>query len=173
MVYVEHGALGSFGEDVLALGKGLVDFYLGVGEVELAHVLYAFHPELLFLGDVVVGVVEVCENLLVTLFECLVFLLEVFEYVAYAQAYAAGFVAVGGADAFACGAYFVFAFGGFVGAVEDAVGGEYEVGAPADVETVFDLIACAFEFTGFGHEEVGGYDAAVADDVELALVEDA
>ena len=78
-----------------------------------------------------------------------------------------------GADALARGAHFVLALGSFVGAVEDAVCGQDQVSAGADVQAAFEVVAGSFQFAGLLHEKVGGDDAAVADDVQLALVEDA
>ena len=173
MVDVEHGALCAFGKYILALGKCLVDFKLGVAQGELAHVAYALHPLSLLLGDVVVGEVEVAQDLLVACLECLVLLLEVVLDVANAQTDTAGLVAICGANALTGGANLVLALGGLVGAVEHTVCGQDEVCAAADVQTALEVVAGAFQFHGLGHEEVGGNDTTVADDVQLALVEDA
>ena len=45
--------------------------------MEAAHVLNAFHPLLLFLGNVVVGIVEVFKNLLVACLQFGILLLKV------------------------------------------------------------------------------------------------
>ena len=172
VVDVEHRALGSFGKHLLALADGLAELYLGVCEGELAHVVDTLHPKLLLGRDVVVGIVEVAQHLFVTCLQRGIFLLEVLEDVAYAQARTAGLLAVGRPDAFARGAHLVLALGGLVGTVEHAVGGQDEVCATADVQPLPEVVAGGFQLAGFLHEEVGRDDAAVANDVELALVED-
>ena len=105
--------------------------------------------------------------------ECLVFLFKIFQDVAHAETYALCLVAVGGAYALAGGAHLVLSLGGLVGTVEHTVGGQDEMGAAADVQAVGQRITGGFEFFGLGHEEVGGNDAAVADDVDFPFVEDA
>lgn len=151
----------------------MVELIFGVGQVELAHVFDALHPLLLLLGNVVVGVVQVAQNLLVACFERLVFLVEVVQDITYAQTYAGSFVAVSRANALASGANLVLALCCLVGTIEHTVGRQNEVGAAADVQTLGQFIAGSFEFVGLGHKEVGGYHAAVANDIDFALVENA
>ena len=50
--------------------------------------------------------------------------------------------------------------------------GQDEVGAAADVQTALQIVASLLQFHGLCHEQVGSDDAAVADDVQFALVED-
>ena len=65
-VDVEHRALSTFAKNRLALLQELVDFVLRIDELELLDVLNAFHPLLLHLCDVIVGIVEALENSLMT-----------------------------------------------------------------------------------------------------------
>ena len=46
-VYIEHGALSALAENGLASTQGLVDFVLGINQVELAEVVNALEPFLL------------------------------------------------------------------------------------------------------------------------------
>ncbi len=171
MVDVEERTLGAFGEHVLALGERAVEFNLGVGEVELAHVVHTFEPFLFLFSDVVVGEVEVAEYLLVTGFQRLVLLFETIEDVAYAKTHAGSLVAISRTDALTRGAHFVLALGSFVSAVEHAVGRKDEVSALADVKTLGELVASGFELMSLSHEEVGSNDATITYDVHLTLVE--
>ena len=65
MVDVEHRTLCALGEDILTLGQQAVDFYLCVRERELAHILHAFEPCTFFLCDVIIGIMEVAQDLFV------------------------------------------------------------------------------------------------------------
>ena len=123
MVYVEHGALGSFGQHVLAFGQQTVNLYLRISELELAHIFYAFEPEAFLIGDIIVCIMEVAQDLFVPGFQRGVFLGEVVADITYAQACTAGLLAVSGAYALACSTDLVLAFSRFVGSVEHAVGG--------------------------------------------------
>ena len=116
---------------------------------------------------------EVAQDLQMSGFEGFVFGLKIMLDIAHAQPYASRFVAISRADAFARRTHFVFAFGGFVGAVEHTVGGQDEVGAATDVQAVGDGVAGRLQFLRFAHEEVGRNDAAVADDIDFIFVEDA
>ena len=142
MVDVEQGALGAFGQDVLALAQEGVDLVLRVGKAEAAHVVHTLHPAALVVGDVVVGEAEVFQNLFVAGFEGTVFFFEAVEDVAHAEADAGGLVAVSRADAFAGGANLALALGGLIGTVEHAVGGQDEVGALADVQACGRSLFC-------------------------------
>lgn len=173
MVDVEQRTLCAFSQHVLAFGECTVDFDFGVGEVELTHIVHTLEPLLFFLGDVVVGEVEILQNLFVACLECSVFGFESVEDVTHAQTYTCSLVAIGRANALTRGAHLVLALGGLVGAVEHTMGGENQMGALADVQTLGQLIASCLQLVGFCHEEVGGNHATIADDVHLALVEDA
>ena len=50
--------------------------------------------------------------------------------------------------------------------------GQDEVGAAADVQALSERVAGILQFASLGHEEVGGNDAAVANDVDFTLVKD-
>lgn len=98
---------------------------------------------------------------------------EIVDDVAHAQSCSAGFFAISRPDSFSRGADGVFTFGGFVGAVENAVCGQDEVCPCADVESAAEVIAGSFQFLCFLHEEIGRDDTSVADDVDFSFIEDA
>ena len=108
-----------------------------------------------------------------TSLESLIFLIEVLQDIANTQTCAARFLAVSGADALACSAYFVLALGCLVGTVQHSVGGQDEMCTLADVQTALEVVAGSLQLLGFLHEEVGSNDAAIANDVELAFIKDA
>lgn len=58
---------------------------LAVNDVELTHILDAFHPALLVFSNVVIGKIERLKHLYVACLVCSIFLLEVFEDVAHTQ----------------------------------------------------------------------------------------
>ena len=173
MVNVEKRALCTFGKHILAFGECTVEFYFGIGEVELTHVVHAFEPLLLLFGNVVVRVVEVAQNLFVAGFQSFVFGFEAIEDVAHTKAHAGCFVAVSRTDALSCRTHLVLALGSFVSAVEHTMGRKNKMGALADVKALRKLVAGSFELVSLSHEKVGRNDAAVADDVYLSLVENA
>ena len=57
MVDVEHGALSTFGQHVLAFFQVTVDFDFRVCQMEAAQVFHALQPEFFFVRDVVVRIV--------------------------------------------------------------------------------------------------------------------
>ena len=170
MVDVEHRTLCAFSQDILALSQSLVDFRLSIGEGELTHILYAFHPFLLFFGYVIIGIVQVGQNLFVACFQHLVFLLEVLQDVSHAQTSTAGFLAISGADTLTCSPHLVLSLGCFVCPVQNAMSGQDEVGALADVQTLLQIVTCGFQLLGFSHEKVWSYHTSVANDVEFAFI---
>ena len=172
VVDVEQRALCAFGQNGLALAQIAVDFVLRVAQLEFLHILDALHPLALLVCDVVVRKVEVAQDLLVAGLEGCVLGVEIVENIAHAQADACCLVAIRRADALARSANLGLSLGGLVGAVEHAVGGQDEVGAAADVQAVGELVARSLQFARFGHEEVGRNDAAVADNIDFAFVED-
>ena len=103
----------------------------------------------------------------------IVLLLEVVQNVAHTQSRAACLLAVGGADALSCGAHFVLSLGCLIGAVEHTVRGQDEMGALADVQTALEVVTGSLQLMCLGSEQVGSYHAAVAYDVQFALIEDA
>ena len=57
-VYIEHSALSTLAEDVLARAEHLVNLHLTVDELKLLQVFDALHPSLLYLSDIEVGIAE-------------------------------------------------------------------------------------------------------------------
>ena len=104
-------------------------------------------------------------------FERLVFGLKTVQDISHTQSHTGCLVAIGGADTFTGGAYLVLAFGGLIGTVEHTMGGQYKMGAPADMQTFGKGITGLFELAGLNHKKVGGNHTAVADDIDLALIE--
>ena len=173
MVDVEHGALRPFGQHAFAFLQVAVDFNLRVGQMEPAHVFHAFQPKFFFFGDVVVRVVQVSQYLFVSCLQGGILFVEMVKDVSHSQADACGLVAICWADALPGGAHFGFAFCGFVGTVQHPVRGQDEVCPFADVQALFQVVSCGFEFFGFGHEQVRRDDTAVSDDVHFVFGEDA
>ena len=58
---------------------------LRVNNLKLAQVFYTFHPCLLHVGYVVVGIAEVFEHLFMACFMLLIFLFEVVEDISYTK----------------------------------------------------------------------------------------
>ena len=100
----------------------------------------------------------------------LVLFQEVTLDVTYAQTCAACLVAVCGANALARSTNLVLAFGCLVCTIQNAVRGQDEVCAAADVQTALQVISCILQLFGFGHKQVGRNYAAVSDDIQLAFV---
>ena len=102
-----------------------------------------------------------------------IFLLEVLEDVAHAQARAAHLVGVRGADALARGAHLVLALLCLVGSVEHAVRGHDEMSLLRDVQALAQRVSALLQRLRLVHEQVRGQHHAVADDVHLVALEDA
>ena len=100
----------------------------------------------------------------------LVLFQEVTLDVTYAQTCAACLVAVCGANALARSTNLVLAFGCLVCTIQNAVRGQDEVCAAADVQTVLQVIAGTLQFLCFCHEQVRCNNASVTDDVQLSFV---
>ena len=173
MVDVEHGALGALCQHVLALCQQLVYLNLCVGELEAAHILYACHPLLLLLGDVVVGIVQVSENLLVTCLQLGILLLKILKDVAHAQTDAACLVAVSRTDALACRAHLSLALCCLVCTVEHTVSRQDEMRTLGNVQAVLQRVAGVFKLFCLKHEKIGSYHASVSDDVYLVFCKNA
>ena len=107
---------------------------LRIDELELAEVFYTLHPFLLHLRNVVVGVVECAEHLLVSCLVGGIFLFKVFEDIPYPESVARHLVGVGRSDTFTCGTYFILTFSCLVSRIEDAMSRHDEVGFLGDVE---------------------------------------
>ena len=171
MVDVEERTLGSFCQHALALSKGLVDFELGIGKVELAHILHTLEPGAFLVGNVVVGEMKVAQNLLMTCFETLVLLKEIVEDITHTQSHTSSLIRIGRSDSLAGGSHLVLAFGSLIGTVEHTVGGKNKVCTAADVQALRQAVASGLQLVGLLHEEVRCDDAAIAYDVQLILVE--
>ena len=126
-VNVEHRALSTFAKHRLSLLQKLVDFMFRIHQLELLDVLNAFHPLLLHLGDIVVGVVEALEDALMTCLVSGIFLFEVVEDVTDAQTITAGLVSISGTNTLARCSHLVLAFRSLVGGVEQTVSWHDEV----------------------------------------------
>ena len=165
--------MGTFGEDALALSEEVVEEVLGVGELEGAQEGDS-GEEVGFEGFDFQSLMMVGSDGGVLGDGFSVALLEIREQdVADAQADAADFVGVGGADAFESAANFGVAAGFFADAVERAVRGQDELGLLGDVE-VFDPIHPPIgQLLEFLAEDDGVEDDAVADDVQDMGVENA
>ena len=170
---VQHGALGSFGQYFFAFGYGLVQVLFAVDEGERFQGFDCGEPFGLQFVQVEVdfGAVIV-QHGEVFVHQCAVAFHEVGQFgVAHAQAVAAGFVHVGGADAFQGGAYFGFAFGGFRGGVQQAVRGEDQVGLARDEQARGDVQAVLGQVLYFAGEDDRVDDYAVAHHVDGLFVE--
>lgn len=103
----------------------------------------------------------------------LVFCREVVLGVAEAKAVARNLVGVAGTDTLAGGADFRLALGAFAGGVEQTVGRQDDVGLAGNLEDGLEVDARGLEFACLLGEENGVEHDARADDVDLAVLEDA
>ena len=164
--------MGTLAEYALAALQEVVDLVFGVDDGELAQVLDAFQPLLLYFCDVVFESERLQDGLMASLGSS-VLLFKVLQNVAHAKSYTAHLVGIGGADALAGGAYFVLAFLGFVGCIKHTVGGHDEVSFLRDVQAVLQFMATLLKSLCLLHEEVGSQHHTVADDIDLLTLENA
>ena len=108
-----------------------------------------------------------------TLFGSCVFSLEIGQDVAHTQTVAAHLVGICGANALARRADFGLALGGFIGLVQQTVSRQDEVCFLRDEETLREVVAALSQFLSLFHEEQWVEHHAVADDVQLAALENA
>ena len=104
---------------------------------------------------------------------CLVFLLEIVEDIAYTESATRHLVGVCRTYALACSTHLVLALRGFDGSVEHTVCGHNEMSLLRDVQTALKVVSALLKILSLLHEEVGSEYHAVADDVDLASLENA
>jgi len=92
--------------------------------------------------------------------------------IADTQSVSAGFIHVGWADSFECGADFSFAFMGFAGGVEPAVGGQDEVGLAGEQESFLETDFAFFEGLEFAAQDDRVEHDAIADEIDEVWAED-
>ena len=130
-VHVQKRTLCALAKDGFALGEAFIDEMLAVDEAEPAQVFDALHPLFLQCLEAIegdrraalghCGCIERVNHIDMAVTCCRILLGEVVEDIAHTQAVPAHFVGIGRTYSFASRAYFGFAFGGFVGLVEQAM----------------------------------------------------
>ncbi len=145
---------------------------LAVHDMETAQIFHAFHP--CFLG--LLKSLKICpahrsEHLQMALLVGGILRLEVIQDVTDTQSVAAHFVGIGRPDTLAGGAHLVFALGSLKRAVENAMGRHDQVSLIRDVQARLKLVSALGQLLGLAHKEVGGQHHAIADDIDLATLE--
>ncbi len=172
-VDVEHAALSSLTQHLLASFQLVVDVELAVDQVKLLEVVDACKPQLLGTGHIGLLAVDGLEELHVAGLGTLILRLEVVEDVAYAQTVAAHLVGVGGANAFSRCSYFALTFQLLVGGIEQPVGGQDEMSFFGNFQNFSDVDATFLKLLGFVHKEHRVEDNTVANHVHLVVLENA
>ena len=171
MIDVEHSTLSTFSQNALAGLESLVELYLCVGERERLHILNAFHPQTLFLAYIVIGIVQVLKYLLVTALQRSIFLREVFKDITYTQRRAGCLLGISGTYTLTCSADLVLTLSGLISTIQHTMSGQNQMGALGNMETALEVVSCSLKFLSLSHKQVGSNHTAVADDIELTLIE--
>ena len=99
-------------------------------------------------------------------------LLKTFKDVAHTKTAARDLVSIGRADSLARGAHLLYALGGFLCRVEQAVGRHDEVSLLRDIQARLQFVAAPCQVLRLGHEEVRRQDNTIADYIYFSALED-
>ena len=166
--------MGALSEDALAGIELVVDPLFGVNHLNLAEAVNGGKPRGLMLGQVVGESTEVVQQSSVLLDQLVIAGLEVGqEDVADTQAIAAGLVHVGRADAAQGRADFVLALFLLVGSVQQAVGRQNQMRLARDEQPLVHIDPMLFHLSNLALQRDRIDDDTVANQIELALPEDA
>ena len=106
-VNIEHCALSTLAKNILTRTQNLVYLVLAIHNLELLKIFNAFHPYLLNLCNVEVGVTECCNLFEMSSFMRLILLLEVVENITHTQTTARNFIRISRTDTLTSCAYLV------------------------------------------------------------------
>ena len=138
--------------------------------MELAQVVYAFEPLLLYLVNVVFKSHGLQDSLMTGFVGC-IFFIESFKYIANTQAVTANLVGIGRAYSLTCRTYLVLTLLGLVGSIKHTVGRHDEVSFLRDVQAFLQLVTAGLQSHCFFHKEVWRQYDTIADNVHLATLE--
>ena len=174
---IEHGALCTFAEHFLAVGKEPVHEKFGIDNLKLAEIVDGAEPFLLHFGQScgIGSGIEGGKALHMGVSVSFIFSFGCggILHVAETETIARSLVSIGGTDTFARCADFGITFGFFAGGVEQTVCGKNQMGLARKLEYILKVNARFLKRLGFLAEEHGVEHHAIADDIGLAVLENA